>query len=129
LSALNRREVAGVPATQADLAGYDAIAPAFRDQEQVVHLGAVIHDGVGSDALHNTNVLGTGNVRRVVFTSSGATVAGWEETEPYRTLMTEDIKALPAGVALITEELATRPAKLLREHQGLGRGDWAALCG
>lgn len=121
LSALNRREVAGVPTTQADLADYDAIAPAFRDQEQVVHLGAVIHDGVGWDALHNTNVVGTRNVfeaalqagvRRVVFTSSGATVAGWEKTEPYRSLVAGDIKALPAGVPLITEELATRPANL-----------------
>ena len=55
LSALNRRAVPGVPTTQADLSDYDAIAGAFENQELVIHLAAKIHDGVGWQALLDTN--------------------------------------------------------------------------
>ncbi|MFP6795132.1 MAG: NAD-dependent epimerase/dehydratase family protein, partial [Pseudomonadales bacterium] len=85
LSALNRRVVDGIPTTQADLADFDAMCVAFEGIDTVVHLAAVIHDGAGWEALLETNVVGTRNVfeaavnagvKRVIFTSSGATVAG-----------------------------------------------------
>ncbi len=120
LSALNRRPVEGVPTTRADLADLEAILPAFVDQDTVVHLAAEIHDGVGWDALLNTNVIGTrhvfeaavrAGVRRVVFASSGATVAGWEKVEPYRALVRGE-GAVPPGLQLIDESMPTRPANL-----------------
>ena len=40
LCALNRREVEGVPTTQADLGNLNAIKPAFVGQDVVVHLAA-----------------------------------------------------------------------------------------
>lgn len=126
LSAFNRRDVPGVPTTCADLADYDALRAACEGQDMVVHLAAVIHDGVGWDALLNTNVIGTRNVfeaavaagvKRVVFTSSGATVAGWEKVEPYRSLVNGETVInnpgeLPAGLTLIDETMATRPANV-----------------
>jgi len=121
LSALNRRDVPGVPTTQADLSDLDAIQPAFRDIDVVVHLAAVIHDGYGWDALLNTNVIGTRNVfeaavqagvKRVIFTSSGATVAGWERTSPYGELVQGDYDRVPENLPLITEDMATRPANI-----------------
>lgn len=121
LSALNRRDVVGVPTTRADLADLDAIQPAFENIDVVVHLAAVIHDGYGWDALLNTNVVGTRNVfeaavragvKRVVFTSSGATVAGWERTAPYSHLVQGEYDLVPSDLKLITEDMATRPANI-----------------
>ncbi len=121
LSALNRREVEGVKTTQADLADKAAMEEAFIDQDMVIHLGAVIHDGVGWDALLNTNVIGTRNVfeaaleqgvKKVVFTSSGATVAGWERVEPYASLVNGRYDELPDEIPLIDEDMAVRPANV-----------------
>ena len=120
LSALNRREVPGVPVTRAELGNFDAIRPAFDGQDTVVHLAAKISDAAGWDALLETNVVGTRNVleasreagvRRVVFTSSGATVSGWEREEPYRAIVEgryDDVGDIP----LIDESMATRPANM-----------------
>jgi nucleoside-diphosphate-sugar epimerase len=118
LSALNRSLVDGVSTTQASLSDFDAIRPAFEGQHTVVHLAAEISDSAGWDALLQTNVVGTRNVleasvqagvKRVVFTSSGATVSGWEQEEPYKALVEgryDDVKDIP----LINESMATRPA-------------------
>ena len=48
----------------------------------------------------------------MVFVSSGATVAGWEKEEPYRSLVTGEYGNVPQTVPLITEQMATRPANL-----------------
>lgn len=120
LSALNRSAVAGIPTTQASIGDYDAMRPAFTGKDTVVHLAACIHDGYGWDKLHEVNVVGTRNVleaavaagvKRVVFTSSGATVAGWEKVAPYYALVAGDEQAIE-GLPLITEGEATRPANL-----------------
>ena len=121
LSALNRRAVNGIPTTQADLADFDAMCVAFKGIDTVVHLAAVIHDGVGWEALLETNVVGTRNVfeaaakagvKRVIFTSSGATVAGWEKVEPYASLVAGHYPEVPAEIPLINETMATRPANM-----------------
>ena len=121
LSALNRRPVEGVPTTQADLGDLAAISAAFDGIDTVIHLAAVIHDGYGWDALLNTNVIGTRNVfeaaaaagvRRVIFTSSGATVAGWEKEEPYASLVAGRYDEVPDSLAMISESMPTRPANL-----------------
>ena len=120
LSALNRSAVAGISTTQASLDHYTEILPAFRDQETVIHLAAKISDSAGWQALLDTNVTGTRNVfeaarecgvRRVVFTSSGATVSGWERVEPYKALVEgryDDVGDIP----LIDESMATRPGNV-----------------
>ncbi len=134
LSALNRSAVDGVPTTRASLGDMDAITPAFTGIDTVVHLAAKISDDYGWDALHETNVVGMRNileaatnaaVRRVVFVSSGATVAGWEREEPYNSLVNGRYSDLPkSGVPLITEQMATRPANLYASTKVWGE----ALC-
>src|SRR5438034_6622903 len=96
LRALNRRSVPGVPSHQADIGDLDAIQPAFEGIDVVVHLAAVVGPSPSFDAVLRTNVVGTRNVfeaarragvRRVVYASSGAVVAGYEREEPYRALV------------------------------------------
>ena len=120
VAALNRSAVDGVPTTRASLDDFDAIRGAFIDQEVVVHLAAKIHDGVGWDALLATNVVGTRNVlqaaadagvRRVVFASSGAVVAGWELVAPYAQLVAGEYAGI-GDIALIDESMPTRPRNL-----------------
>ena len=93
LSALNRQAVDGIPTTQADLADYDAFRPAFDGQEAWSTWRP--RQATISDELLQTNIVGTRNVleaandagcKRVIFASSGATVAGWEQVEPYKAL-------------------------------------------
>jgi nucleoside-diphosphate-sugar epimerase len=121
LSALNRRVVDGIPTTQADLADFEAMCVAFEGIDTVVHLAAVIHDGAGWEALLETNVVGTRNVfeaavnagvKRVIFTSSGATVAGWEKVEPYSSLVSGRYEQVPDNIPLINESMATRPVNV-----------------
>jgi len=120
LSALNRSAVEGVATTRASLHDFAAIRPAFEGQDVVVHLAAKIHDGVGWNDLLETNVVGTRNVyqaaaeagvRRVVFASSGAVVAGWELERPYAQLVAGEYEGLGA-VPLIDESMPTRPRNL-----------------
>lgn len=121
LSALNRSDVEGVPTTRASLDDFDAIAPAFAGRDAVVHLAAKISDSFGWDDLHNTNVVGTRNVfeaaaqagvDRVVFTSSGATVAGWELVAPYSHLVAGEYDQIRGQVPMIDESMAPRPRNL-----------------
>ena len=120
LSALNCSEVPGVSTTRASLDNYAEILPAFHDQQTVIHLAAKISDSAGWQALLDTNVVGTRNVfeaarecgvKRVVFTSSGATVSGWENVEPYKALVEgryDEVQEIP----LIDESMATRPGNI-----------------
>jgi uronate dehydrogenase len=98
LRALNRRPVAGVDTQQADIADLDAITPAFRDVDAVVHLAANVanaEDTPGWEGVLRDNVIGTyhvfeaarrAGVKRVVYASSGATVSRIERDPPYAAL-------------------------------------------
>ena len=95
LSALNRSAIDGVACVQADISDMDAIRAAFEGIDQVVHLAAIAHGGPDWDQLLTFNVIGTYNVfeaarqagvRRVIYASSGATIAGYERQEPYKAL-------------------------------------------
>jgi nucleoside-diphosphate-sugar epimerase len=98
LRALNRRRLPGVDCHQADIADLDAITPAFRDVDAVVHLAAHVAnaDRRGEwDAVLRDNVVGTYNVfeasrragvKRVIYASSGATVSNIERDAPYAAL-------------------------------------------
>ena len=118
LSALNRRPVQDVPTTQADLADFEAIRPAFEGQETVVHLAAKAGEDYTWDELLQTNIAGTRNVlaaardagcKRLVFASSGATVAGCELDEPYKAIVTGRYGEVPERWPLIRHDMATRP--------------------
>jgi len=87
----------------------------------VVHLAAKISDDYGWDDLHQTNVIGTRNVfeaardagvKRVIFTSSGATVAGYELISPYQQLVAGDYANVPSGFQLLDEDSLIRPRNL-----------------
>src|SRR5216117_1265229 len=120
LRALNRRPVEGVPCHQADVADLEAIQPAFKGVDAVVHLAASVGMSAPFDEILRANVVGTYNVleasrragvRRVVYASSGATVSGYERDMPYRALAEGRYDAAPAWTPL-THETPVRPAGL-----------------
>lgn len=117
LSALNRRSVEGVPCLQADISDLEAIKPAFIDKDVVVHLAAALgsHDW---QAQLNSNLIGAyhvyeaarlAGVKRVVFASSGNTVAGIEQIEPYKALVEGRYDEVPVTFPKVTHEM-TWPA-------------------
>lgn len=118
LSALNRSDVPGVKTLRADLADLDAIRPAFEGQDVVVHLAAKSGEQFAWEEFRDTNVVGTYNVLeaarlagvgRVVYASSGATVAGWEREEPYKAIVEGRYRDAPDMWTLIDHTMATRP--------------------
>ena len=119
LTAPNRSDVPGVATVRADVSDLDAIRPAFDGQDIVVHLAAKAGDRHAWEALRDTNVIGTRNVleaarragcERVVFSSSGATVAGWEREEPYRAMVEGRYADVPEDDRTrIRHDMATRP--------------------
>ena len=118
LTALNRGDVPGVATVRADLSDLEAIRPAFEGQDTVIHLAAKAGDRYTWEELRDTNVIGTRNVleaarlagcQRVVFASSGATVAGWEREEPYRAIVEGRYRDVPADWVRIRHDMATRP--------------------
>jgi nucleoside-diphosphate-sugar epimerase len=118
LSALNRREIPGVPCHRADISDLEAILPAFAGIETVIHLAAIARMDATWEALLRANVTGTYNVfeaarragvKRVVYASSGATVAGWEREMPYRALVEERSAEAPEGWERLTHESPVRP--------------------
>lgn len=121
LSAMNRSEVVGIPTTQTSLENYDDILPAFQGQDMVIHLAAKISDSAGWPDLLATNVIGTRHVfeaarecgvKRVVFASSGATVSGWEQVEPYKSVVEGRYDEAGSEYSLISESEAPRPGNL-----------------
>lgn len=95
LSALNRRQVKGVPCHQADIGDLDSILPAFKGVDVVVHLAAIAKNDASWDEVQHHNIIGTYNVfeaarrsgaSRVIFASSGAATSGWEREFPYNAL-------------------------------------------
>ena len=119
LRSLSRRAVDGVTSHRADIGDLDAIQPAFAGVDAVVHLAAAVGQP-SFDVVLRTNVVGTYNVfeaarragvARVVFASSGATVSGWEQDEPYRSLVAGTYDGL-RDWPMMTHETPPRPAGL-----------------
>lgn len=118
LTAFNRSEVPNVRSIQADLGDLDALKRAAQGQDAVIHLAAKAGENYTWEELSNTNIEGTRNVflaaveasvPRVVFASSGATVAGHEADEPYRSLVEGRYADLPESWPLITVDMPPRP--------------------
>lgn len=120
LSALNRKPVAGVETHRADLGDLEAIEPAFKGIDTVVHLAAAAGDSHTPDVILRSNVIGAFNVfeaarvagvKRVILASSGATVSGWEREPPLSHLVAG--RYAEAGkVAPLTHESPLRPSGL-----------------
>ena len=119
LSALNRSALPGVPTTQATIADLDAIGPAFVGQDVVVHLAAARTSEW--DSLLQTNLIGTRNVleasraagvKRVIFASSGATISGWQHTEPFKAIVEGRYADVPTPWPTLTHETPVRPWSL-----------------
>lgn len=120
-SALNRRALDGVPTTQADIADLEAIRPAFEGIDTVVHLAAVAKVDASWDTLLNPNFTGTYNVyeaaraagvKRVIFASSGATVAGIQSEEPFKALVEGRYSDVDESWPMLTHESMPRPMGL-----------------
>lgn len=118
LTALNRSQVPGVPTFQADIAEFEAIRPAFEDQHTVVHLAASARGRDPWERVRDPNLIGTYNVfeaarqagvRRVVYASSGSTVSGWEQVQPYRALVSGDYDMVMKPWPMVTHETPVRP--------------------
>jgi uronate dehydrogenase len=129
LTALNRREVPGVPTVQADISDLDAIRPAFAGQDVVVHLAAVLGDRAGWPAINRVNIDGTYNVleaareagvKRVVFASSGTVVAGWEQDEPYASLVSGAYDRVQVPWPMLTDQTPVRPRGLYGASKAAG---------
>lgn len=155
LSALSRSGVAGLPGERvfrADIADLDAIGPAFKGVDTVVHLaadgGVNSTDGMDApwEAMLQNNIIGTYNVleaarkagvKRVVLASSGATVNGYENESPYRELASGDAAEKPDSWDLITHESEPKPitlygvSKLFAEDLGryfASTSDMSVIC-
>ena len=116
LRALNRRAVRGVDCRRADISDFNAMRPAFDDIDTVVHLAAAIRGDFRGFLTHN--VIGTYNVfeashragvKRVIFASSGAVTAGWENDPPYAALVEGRYRDLPEVWDKFSHETPTRP--------------------
>jgi nucleoside-diphosphate-sugar epimerase len=120
-SALNRRDLPGVPTTQADIGDLEAIQPAFEGVDTVVHLAAVAQVSASWDTLLSPNFTGTYNVfeaarvagvKRVIFASSGATVAGIHGEEPFKALVEGRYSDVGGTWPMLTHESMPRPMGL-----------------
>ena len=116
LRALNRSPVDGVETVRADLNDLDAIRPAFDGIDTVVHLAAYL--GGDPAGLLSTNITGTyhvfeaaraAGVRRVVYASTGAVVAGYEADEPYKAMVEARWDDVPADRPALTADHPVRP--------------------
>jgi len=119
LTALNRSLVPGVRTVQADIAEFDSILPAFEGQDAVVHLAASARGSDPWERVRDPNLIGVYNVfeaarragvSRVIFASSGSTISGWEQVQPYRALVNGDYENVLPPWPMITHETPVRPA-------------------
>ena len=118
-TALNRRPVQGVPCIQADISDPQAIKPAFKGMDMVLHLAAYCGDDNWEDTMAIT-VNGTLNVlraaqeagvKRVVNMSTGSTMCGheWDETKPYGKLAGGEYEAVGPSWPLLSYRDPPRP--------------------
>jgi nucleoside-diphosphate-sugar epimerase len=120
LRGLNRRAVPGVDCHQGDVGDLAAIRPAFVGIDTVVHLAAAAGDKNAPADILQSNVIGAYNVfeaarlagvARVIFASSGATVAGWEREAPLKQIVAGEYDGL-GNWSMLTHESPLRPGGL-----------------
>ena len=120
-SALNRRQVEGVPCLQADISDFEAILPAFGGMDAVLHLSAYTEDVNDWEGTRRVNIDGTYNVyeaarrndvQRIVFASTGSTMLGYEHDFPYGELAAGEYDKVPGVWPLIDYKMPVRPDSL-----------------
>lgn len=120
-SAVNRRNVEGIPCLQADIADFNAILPAFEGMDMVLHLSAYTKDIHEWEGTLNVNIIGTYNVyeaarrhgvKRIVFASTGSTMLGYEREFPYGELARGEYDKVPAEWTMVNYLWPTRPDSL-----------------
>lgn len=118
-SGLSRRPVAGIPCLAADISDAEAIKPAFKGMDMVLHLAAYTGDDNWEDTMAVT-VNGTLNtfraaheagVKRVVFMSTGSTMCGWEwdDSLPYGKLAAGKYDQVPTPWPMLSFKDPPRP--------------------
>ena len=120
-SALNRRPVEGIPYTQADIADFDAILPAFEGIDMVVHMANYTSDSHTWERHLSAGIIGTHNlyeaarihgVQRVVFGSTGDTMLGYERDFPYGEIAGGFYDKVPSEWTMKTYLDPTRPGSV-----------------
>ena len=142
VSALGRTEVEGFPTHVTDIGdGIDGILPALDGVDTVVHMAASRGD-VPAETHIKANVTGVYNlfeacrlagVKRIVAASSGAVVAGYENDNPFKSIIHNPDFEIPDPRPLITVDSPVRPrnfysvtkmftenlARMYSEHHGM----------
>ena len=117
---VNRRKVESFPTTQADIADLEAILPAFKGIDSVLHLASHT-EGNNWDKQMSVDIGGTYNVyeaarrsgvKRVVYASSGGTMLGYEGDQPYFDIVAAQYDKVPDQWQMVTHEWAPRPNDL-----------------
>jgi NAD+ dependent glucose-6-phosphate dehydrogenase len=141
--ALSRRPVEGIPSTSASVTDLDAIRPAFRDVDKVLHLAASTDDDRDWDSQLGVTGIGTVNVlraaqeagiHRVVLMSTGSTMLGyeWDDGSPYGRLVRGEPEAA-GDFPMLDAATPVRPdspygvAKVLVEAAGRFFADWYGM--
>jgi nucleoside-diphosphate-sugar epimerase len=117
-SGLNRRAVPEIPTTQADISNLEAILPAFKGIDMVVHMANFTGDADSWDMHLNMGIIGTRNVyeaarlngvKRVVLGSTGDTTTGYEMEYPYGELAAGEYDKVTEPWKLLSHTDPTRP--------------------
>lgn len=130
ISALSRSGVKGLRPERvfkADIADINSLYPALKDIDVVLNLaaggGQSSAEGMnaGWDVMLRDNIVGTYNVleaakqsgvKRVVLASSGAVANGYEQAEPYKSLVSEKEIPLPDKWDMVNEYSEPKPISL-----------------
>ncbi len=117
VTALGRGEVEGFPTTVTDIGdGVDGIMPALVNVDTVVHMAAS-RGNVSAETHIKANITGVYNlfeacrlsgVKRIVAASSGAVVAGYEQDEPFKSIVNDPEFVMPTPRPMITVDAPVR---------------------
>ncbi len=117
VTALGRGEVEGFSTTVTDIGdGIDGILPALENVDTVVHMAAS-RGNVSAETHIKANIVGVYNlfeacrlsgVKRIIAASTGAVVAGYEQDEPFRSIVHDPDFVMPEPRPIITVDAPVR---------------------
>jgi nucleoside-diphosphate-sugar epimerase len=121
VTALGRSEVEGFSTTVVDIGdGIDDILPALEGIDTVIHM-AGSRGNVSAETHIKANVTGVFNlfeacriagVKRIVAASTGAVIAGYEQDDPFKSLVHDPEFELPTPRPMITVADPVRPRNM-----------------
>jgi nucleoside-diphosphate-sugar epimerase len=121
VTALGRSEVEGFSTTVVDIGdGIDDILPALEGIDKVIHM-AGSRGNVSAETHIKANVTGVFNlfeacriagVKRIVAASTGAVIAGYEQDDPFKSLVHDPEFELPTPRPMITVADPVRPRNM-----------------